>query len=769
METPESHNDRPLNPQTPDPIHPPLSLLGWGKENFFPLLFCLAVGAYVLTKLNVFDVLKVMCGLGLVIFIHELGHFLAAKWCGVYVKTFSIGFFKEIPGCAIKYGETVYKIGWLPLGGYVSMLGEGDTTDEGDAEEDPRSLKNKSVGQRMLIISAGVIMNLLLAVVCFHVAYTHGIEEQSPIIGWVDTGSPAWQEGLHSDTLMEQIGSVKNPSFDDIRPLVMSTSDGETVTLVVRKPNQTEPEKVVVEPVRDPEVGLFPVIGIGNGQELVLRKSSRSHIDPFQKGSPAAVAEPAFMPGDKIVASTDPATGGVTPLPKDRFTEGADRYDFFAFHNRLHDLRGKPMTVRVQRDETDEVVDIALGASYFRVMPGVRMGMGRVAAIRKNSPAAKAEPVGDKAVKAGLETHKKDVHASGDKIIAVTVPEKEGAAKPWTVFSNDPRFSLPPEIGSGDYDAKTLDPTRLPFELQQWAARQPANRAIWLTVLRNGGEGEKTITFRLQWDNSARYFREILTTPNSPMSIPELGLAYQVGAVVEFVEKQADSAAPSVGLQAGDLITELRPLTAEEAKPGEWLKVKSDQFAYFFMGFQNDPTVKGYEFKVLRGSETTPIELPLILQDDATWPAVERGLAYFPDFRTHKAEGFADAMQLGIYRVLRTARVIYMTLYKMVFGRISPLTMSGPLSIADISYKIASENIWQFILFIGMINVNLAVVNFLPIPLLDGGHMVFLIYEKIRGKPAPESVQFIALYIGLIFVISLMLFVFGMDIYRMFL
>ena len=65
-------------------------------------------------------------GLGFVIFIHELGHFLAAKWCDVHVKTFSIGFGPAVPVCSYKWGETTYMLGIIPLGGYVAMVGEGD-------------------------------------------------------------------------------------------------------------------------------------------------------------------------------------------------------------------------------------------------------------------------------------------------------------------------------------------------------------------------------------------------------------------------------------------------------------------------------------------------------------------------------------------------------------------------------------------------------------------------------------------------------------------
>jgi regulator of sigma E protease len=127
-----------------------------------------------------------------------------------------------------------------------------------------------------------------------------------------------------------------------------------------------------------------------------------------------------------------------------------------------------------------------------------------------------------------------------------------------------------------------------------------------------------------------------------------------------------------------------------------------------------------------------------------------------------------EALGMGMHRTWRTVKVIYQTLYATIFRQISAKTMSGPLSIANASYKIAGYDFWQFIIFIGLININLAVVNFLPIPLLDGGHMVFLLYEKIRGKPAPERVQAWALYGGLLFILLLMLFVIYLDVRKLF-
>ena len=132
----------------------PVSPASWLAQNalFFAIL---GIGAGWLWMkqgpMALVQAALVIAGLGLVIFVHELGHFLAAKGCDVYVKTFSIGFGPALPGCSFRWGETLYMVGALPLGGYVQMVGEG--TEEED--DNPRSFKKKTVLQRMLIISAG--------------------------------------------------------------------------------------------------------------------------------------------------------------------------------------------------------------------------------------------------------------------------------------------------------------------------------------------------------------------------------------------------------------------------------------------------------------------------------------------------------------------------------------------------------------------------------------------------------------------------------------
>src|SRR5262249_41223536 len=103
---------------------PPLTFTGWLTSAGPYLLIFLALGIWLYRSYGWDGVVRaflVMLGLGFVIFIHELGHFLAAKWCDVHVQTFSIGFGPALPGCSFQRGETTYKLAVLPLGGYVAM------------------------------------------------------------------------------------------------------------------------------------------------------------------------------------------------------------------------------------------------------------------------------------------------------------------------------------------------------------------------------------------------------------------------------------------------------------------------------------------------------------------------------------------------------------------------------------------------------------------------------------------------------------------------
>ena len=741
----------PLDPATGQPDHGAevSALKGWFRDNMVSLIITAVVVGLVIVYLDPIDTLKVVIGLGLVIFIHELGHFLAAKWCDVHVKTFSIGFGPAVPFCSYKWGETTYMVGIIPLGGYVAMVGEGDNAADEDAEEDPRSFRRKSVGQRMLIISAGVVMNVILGMACFAAAYLHGVQEKPATVGWIESGGAAWRAGIHTNDDIVKIGSRDNPFFNDIRPIVMSTLKGEQVDLRVRHPDGTT-QDFQVEPLKD-EGLRFPQVGIAPPERLTLLSLKKKKLKPVIPGSPAAdAANPGFEAGDRIVGMTNPDDPAeVTRLrldPQDP-SRGADINDY---HERLEKLANQPVTFRVVRkDQPDsETVDITVQPSY-RATTGARMRIGEVAALRIGGPAEKG----------GVKARAESPAAPGDQINLIKLPEA-GGKQTW--FAADDVKAEGPNI-----TVRKLDPMLLPLELKKWAERTPDDWKVKIVVLRTVGHKEKyPVELELDFDESYQHERESIHNLNSPVALSGLGLAYWVQAVADEVEP--NSPAAQAGLKPNEIITAVRLKARDfdgKVVPGDWKEIKAHQWASVDAAFQDSPPYE-MDLKVLRDDKE--VELTVKGNPDNNWPTEDRGLRFQPEFRIQTASSFADALGLGAWRAVRFIKEVYMNLYAMIRGRVDTRTMSGPLTIANVSYRFAGEDFWQFLLFIGMISVNLAVVNFLPIPVLDGGHMVFLILEKVLGRPVPERMFAIAMYIGLAMILSLMVYVIYLDVGRLF-
>jgi regulator of sigma E protease len=143
---------------------------------------------------------------------------------------------------------------------------------------------------------------------------------------------------------------------------------------------------------------------------------------------------------------------------------------------------------------------------------------------------------------------------------------------------------------------------------------------------------------------------------------------------------------------------------------------------------------------------------------------VERGLVFEPVYKTMKAGSIAGALRRGLLKAKEDLSMVYGFLGKLTRQQISPRLLGGPIEIAKQAGRSASEGFGRLLLFLTMLSANLAVVNFLPIPVLDGGHMVFLAYEWIRGKPPSEGVVVVLSYLGLALILSLMFFVFGLDL-----
>jgi regulator of sigma E protease len=221
-------------------------------------------------------ILAIIGEFGILVFIHEFGHFVVAKLSGVKVLTFSLGFGPKLIGKQI--GETEYRISALPLGGYVRLFGD-NPREKVAKKEEKRAFLHQSVPKRMAIIVAGSLANLLLAVFVFSILYLAvGIPQSSPVVGTVMEESPAQKAGMRPGDLILNVNDEKITQWDDL-PEAIQTSGGRAIQLTIKRGKEIIAMRVTPQVVTDtsrgaeiryqigiaPQIKRDPIHAIGRG------------------------------------------------------------------------------------------------------------------------------------------------------------------------------------------------------------------------------------------------------------------------------------------------------------------------------------------------------------------------------------------------------------------------------------------------------------------------------------------------------------------------
>ncbi|TLM68995.1 MAG: RIP metalloprotease RseP [Deltaproteobacteria bacterium] len=240
--------------------------------------------------------------LGILVFVHELGHFCVAKWFGVKVLKFSLGFGPKL--VSRQWGETEYLICAVPLGGYVQMLGEGNG-DQGEGaeltpEDEHRSFARQTVGRRMAIVAAGPIMNLALPFLILPLAYLVGVNlpaylDQPPCIGYVIADSEGAHQGFRSGDCIKTVGGTPVATWESLGPALINHA-GVPLPVVVERGGELV---TLTLPVDHGALEGLQAIGLLPRQEAV--------VGSFAPDMPAAAA--GLQIGDLIVAIDDRPVG----------------------------------------------------------------------------------------------------------------------------------------------------------------------------------------------------------------------------------------------------------------------------------------------------------------------------------------------------------------------------------------------------------------------------------------------------------------------------
>src|SRR5271169_5034 len=227
--------------------------------------------------------------LGIMVLVHEWGHFAAAKLLGVRVEVFSIGFGKRLFG--FRRGDTDYRISVLPFGGYVKMSGENPLDKRSGA---PEEFTSHPRWQRVVIALAGPFMNIVLAVGLltwvFMVHYEHPLYlDQAAVVGWIAPGSAAEKAGIQPGDKIIQIGSTKNPDWEYVFSKIM-ISPHSPVELVIQRGDQQLQKTVFADVVGKEQLGDAGVVA----QQPVT-------VTQMEPSMPAARS--GMQIGDDIVAA----------------------------------------------------------------------------------------------------------------------------------------------------------------------------------------------------------------------------------------------------------------------------------------------------------------------------------------------------------------------------------------------------------------------------------------------------------------------------------
>ncbi len=212
--------------------------------------------------------------LSILIFVHEFGHFLAARIAGVGVLKFSLGFGPKIIGK--KIGETEYVLSWIPLGGFVKLLGESGN-EELSPEDEKRSFFKQTRWKRMLIILAGPVFNFLLALVIFIIVSMYGLPNLTADVGEVQKESAAFKAGMMKGDKIIAIDSQKVVFWEEIKPLIAESKGKEMEVAVERgaekkhlliKPRLSKSKNIFGEEVSTYLIGVSPA-----GNMIIERKN----------------------------------------------------------------------------------------------------------------------------------------------------------------------------------------------------------------------------------------------------------------------------------------------------------------------------------------------------------------------------------------------------------------------------------------------------------------------------------------------------------------
>lgn len=719
-------------------------------------------------------------GFGFIVAVHEFGHFIAARWARIRVHAFAVGFGQAIcsyrkgfgvtrgssaerydralaealakdstqrgPGALPGISPTEYRLNWIPFGGYVKMLGQDDA-DPSYRSDAPDSYQSASILKRMVVISAGVILNVLLAAVLFIAVYTVGIAEPSNVIGEPRAGSVAAGAGFAPGDVIAAVDGEPTPGFRDVMVAVALSPVGEDLTFDVITVGEggvhaavqrtASPLPASSSPLSVPTVQLPGSALSCEVWPEPVRSSDRDVL--------AAVLELAGLPGltsgSRLVAiDGEPVAQREHPVTGERFRMFSDAQELIASTQgssvgltfEMPDGSAQAFTVPTVRTVPRSTVVIDndrqhSGANVLGLTP-----LMMVSREMASSPGQGLEP-GDVFLRVG----------------SVMYPSVSGAIREIRASSGG-RAELIVLRGNEVIAIEASVST------EGIVGFTPAE-ALHMPILARTPE----------------YVRQIGTSPEGDPLIEDVELAAERLGLDAVLPGTRVTAVNGVSVESfDDMLEAARAWATSQSSAGEvdgsegpGLEIDARALPApgvgpWSLGEATGGAEAAFTLRVTRDEVDTLVSAPLRV----------RGLAgiFRPVETVRVADSPLHAVVMGAHATKRIIQQTYLTLRRLVEGTVPVNQLQGPVGITYTGSRLAEQGPIYMLYFLALISANLAVINFLPIPITDGGQFLLLLYEAVARKPMPVVVQNILTLIGLAAILVVFAYVTFHDILRIF-
>lgn len=714
--------------------------------------------------------LLVLLGFGFLIFIHELGHFLAAKWAGIRADGFAIGMGpcvasyrrgvgfcfgsadarvlrkhgrrpiemtdSERESCGL--GETEYSLRALPLGGYVRMLGQEDGN-PGATSEDARSFGKAPIFRRGVVILAGITANLALAIVLFLIAFLVGVRFPAPAVGFVQPESSAARAeplpapgssaelGLQPGDRIVSIDGDPVATFIDVRVAAAMAKPGKPLDLVIERAGQQI--AYTATPEKDPATGLLS-LGVTPSRSLALTDVPVSRevvVRALARISPK-FAEAGVGPGARLVSINGDAVANYAEAV-------AVTSEKLASHN----AAALAMEFEVP---SSGMSDASLGNAPKRVTvpitpePNLELIASEPRPKKQNDEPTNPDFV--PAMDAGIAGFVPLARVDG------VVPESLNA----TTLREGDIFL---RVGS-TYGPRTSELMR--------AFRAAPNATLPALLWRDGAE----IAVEVRTDAKGRV--GVYLGPATELA----RLARPIETSYDAEGTATDTAAKSIQTMPLATVlsidgTPVANFMELRAKIGEIAHAATEGASREIVVGLRDPSPEAMPMDVRTTLQAA--ELARIRELGANFPIPE--VLFDPEWTVLSANGDPiKAIAMGFRQTVVMVEQVFLTIDRVSRGSVGVDQLQGPVGILHTGTQVASEGFMFMLFFLALISVNLAVVNLLPIPIADGGLFLFLLYEKFRGRPPSIAFQNAAAMAGIALVAGLFLLTFYNDLSRLF-